>query len=688
MRRYVLLALGLAGFWVASGWTAPDREGERLKNMHTMGMGHLRSWLDEHGMDMGQLAMMSMWTDSSSMTHMKMQEMYRGLPVFGGEMILHMNPDGSQFAMTDSMVPGFRVEGEPRLGRRQAIDEALRAYGCGDCFTGKPQVRLVGMRHGEEDHIVYEVRLSRLDGSADTAMPVYYVDASDGAMVLSYDNLQTATGSSLYSGPVSFNSLFRSPTYYLEDVTRRLGTFDMRNGTTSVYRFTDTDDVWDATNQRAAVDAHYAAGKVYDYYLSVHGRNGIDGAGGPAYYTSADGVTGLVSSRVHYSTRYNNAFWNGQTMTYGDGDGVTFTPLVTLDIAGHEMTHGVTERTAGLVYSGESGALNESMSDVFGALVERHAQGESSESWKIGEQAYTPGTAGDALRYMDNPHLASNSGFTADDDPDHYSERYTGTSDNGGVHINSGIANKAFYLLAKGGSHHLGGSMTGIGADGAAAIWYSALTSYMTSSTNFAAARTATLNAAAARYGAASAEYTATASAWCLVGVGTCSGPTPPPGGGGSELFGNGGFEGSASPTVLSGANAYYVSPGNYPHAGTGYIYFGTTNNATGQGYQQISIPSTATAANLTFWLNVTSAETTTTTQYDRLFVEVRNSAGTLLGTLATYSNLSKGTAGAYAQKGAFSLLAYKGQTIRVQFRATTDSSLATTFRVDDVSVK
>ncbi len=156
---------------------------------------------------------------------------------------------------------------------------------------------------------------------------------------------------------------------------------------------------------------------------------------------------------------------------------------------------------------------------MLGALLERYVRGQSTNTWRIGEQAYTPGISGDALRYMDNPHAASNGGFTADDDPDHYSERYTGTVDGGGVHTNSGIANKAFYLLAVGGTHHRGGSMTGIGADAAGKIWYRAITSYMTSSTNFRGARTATLNAAAALYGTGSANYNAVAQAWSLCGV-------------------------------------------------------------------------------------------------------------------------------------------------------------------------
>ncbi len=192
-----------------------------------------------------------------------------------------------------------------------------------------------------------------------------------------------------------------------------------------------------------------------------------------------------------------------------------------MDLCGHELTHGVTQFTAGLTYAGESGALNESMSDVFGVMIDRYVRGESTNTYRIGEECYTPtnGNPNDALRYMDNPHLAISSRFTTDDDPDHYSERYTGALDSGGVHINSGIANKAFHLVAKGGSHHLGGSMVGIGADAAAAIWYKALTTYMTSSTNFAGARVATLNAATVLYGQNSTQYNTVAQAWNLVGV-------------------------------------------------------------------------------------------------------------------------------------------------------------------------
>ena len=159
--------------------------------------------------------------------------------------------------------------------------------------------------------------------------------------------------------------------------------------------------------------------------------------------------------------------------------------------------------------------------------------------------------------------------------------------------------------------------------------------------------------------------------------------PTPTPG---SELILNGGFEGSVSPWVSSGSGAFYTANGNSPHGGTGYIYFGVNDRATGQSYQTVSIPTSA-AGTMSFWLNVTSSETSTTKQYDKLFVEVRNTSGTLLTTLATYSNLNKTTQGNYSLKS-FNVAAYNGQTVRIQFRSTMDNSLTSTFRVDDVSLK
>ncbi len=621
-----------------------------------------------------ELKVQSVEFDNLKMAHTKVRQTVNDIPVWEGEAIVHLKADGELAAITDNLKDAVYVNTQAGFSAEDAIDFAKKSYKGSKFLTEEPTADMWIYRAEDRDHLVYRVQMRREDGSKGTAMPVIFIDAQTGEKVFQYDNLQTASASSLYSGTVTINTYQNGSTYYMEDISRKIGTFDSRNTTSSIYRFTDTDDIWNSATQKAAVDAHYGAAKVMDYYSAVHNRNGIDDSGGPAYYTSADGATGLISSKVHYSTNYNNAFWNGQFMTYGDGDGSQFTPLTTLDICGHEMTHGVTERTANLTYANESGALNEAVSDIFGAMVERYTEGESSNTWKIGEDAYTPATSGDALRYMNNPTLGNQ--------PDNYATRYTGTADNGGVHTNSGIANYAFYLQAKGGTDN-GVTVTGMGADNAAKVWYRALTVYMTSGTTFAGARTATLNAATDLFGSSSSQYAAVSNGWCAVGVGTCGAP-PPTGGG--ELISNGGFEGSDAPWVDSGTGYFYTANGSYPHGGTGYIYFGVNNSVSGQTYQQVAIPSNATGA-FSFWLNITSSETTTTKQYDKLFVEVRNTSGTLLSTLATYSNLNKGTAGAYSQKS-FSLAAYKGQTVRVQFRTTMDNSSTTTFRVDDASLK
>jgi Zn-dependent metalloprotease len=485
--------------------------------------------------------------DKAERAHTHFQQTYNGIPVFGGQAITHIDTltEVEATPTTDNLIENVDVNTTPNLTAQDAVKAAKGKYkekkGCDACLTDEPRAELWVLRHEGVDYLVYRVQLSRLDGTENTSEPVYFINAHSGELVWSYDNLQTqnatGTGSSLYSGSQSINTFLSAGTYYMEDHARNLGTFDNRNTAKinamlgyitsygSTYRFTDTDNLWNTTTQRAGVDAHYGAAKVYDYYLNVHGRNGIDGVGGPRTYASIDGVTGLISSTVHFGKSYNNAFWTDSKnqMFYGDGDGSQFTSLVTLDICGHEMTHGITSRTAGLVYSGESGALNESISDVFGAMVELYARGglETAATWQIGEDAYTPATAGDALRYMSAPHNDPNYGYTANDDPDYYTERYTGTSDNGGVHINSGIPNHVFYLLAHGGTHaHVPGPfVTGIGPDKAARIWYRALTTYMTSSTNFAGARAATLNAAADLYGAGSAEYLSVADAWTACGV-------------------------------------------------------------------------------------------------------------------------------------------------------------------------
>jgi Zn-dependent metalloprotease len=638
------------------------------------------------------LAVLNVDIDNLGMAHTKVNQVVNGIPVWEGEAIVHLRKDGSLSTITDDMKADVVINTEANLSKEDALDRVIGGYRGRAKMTDDAKVDMWIFRAKDRDHLVYRVVTVRLDGTKDTAAPVVFIDAQTGEKVFEYNNLQTATGSSLYSGTVTLDTSSVGATFYLEDTTKKIGTFNMNStgnestgtgGTQS--RYTDTDDVWDTAIQRAGVDAQYGAVKTFDYYGTVHGRNGIDGLGGPGTTTSAATGAAMIVSRVHFGSTgaYNNAFWFNNQMTYGDGNGTTFSPLVTLDVAGHEMTHGVTEKTANLTYANESGALNEGFSDVFGAMVERYSRGGvvDSDTWKIGEQCYTPATAGDALRYMANTH--GNGTQTSGGNPDHYTERLITTADSGGVHTNSGILNKAFYLSVAGGTHHLSGVTTvGMGASDAERIYYRGLSVYMTAGTNFAAARTALLSAATDLFGSTSTQYNTIATAWCAVGVGACPGGG---GGGGTELLVNGGFETSISPWVNSGTGITYTASGTLGRTGTGYISMGLANNATGSSYQTVTIPTTATGT-LTFWVNTTSAETTTTTVYDRLFVEVRNTSGTLLGTLATYSNLNKTPSG-YQQKS-LNVAAYKGQTVRIQFRSTMDSSLITTFRVDDASLQ
>ncbi|HEY0101715.1 MAG TPA: M4 family metallopeptidase, partial [Pyrinomonadaceae bacterium] len=395
--------------------------------------------------------------DDLQMAHTRVRQTVEGIPVWAGEAIVHLKSDGSLFAITDDLKEGVSVDTKPSISADEAVRIANNLYTGTAVETEAAKVDLWVYRGEDRDHLTYRVEIPRLDGSEGTSIPVDFIDAQTGERVFGYDNLQTGTGASLYSGTVTINTSSSGQNFFMEDLTRRMGTYN-NNGTGNADTddpgtqspFVDGDDNWNATIQRAGVDAHYGAAKTFDYYLNVHGRNGIDGSGGPrTTAASANGAIGLITSRVHFGNAYKGAFWdpNRKTMNYGDGDGVLLSPLVALDICGHEMTHGVTQHTANLVYAGESGALNESMSDVFGTMIERFAR-PATWNWKAGEDVYTPGTPGDAIRYMDNPRLDGQS-------PDHYSQRlHPGfctpdpRNDNCGVHYNSGIANHAFYLIA------------------------------------------------------------------------------------------------------------------------------------------------------------------------------------------------------------------------------------------------
>jgi len=481
------------------------------------------------------LALIRVRVGPTQMAHVRYRQTLDGVPVLRGDAVVHLEPDGAVSSVTDALLRGLDVDTEPAWTEDEAIDLAVAASDLtwGD-LTEDPSVELWILRHEGQDHLTWRVQLWCLDGSERTSMPLVFIDAHDGDAVWAYDNLKSATGTSNYSGTVSFETHLSGSNYYLEDTTRDIGTYTFNNTSSRLYYITDPDDSWTSTSQREGVDAHYAAAETWDYFNTTFGRDGLDGSGGPGYISSLNGGPDVISLLVNYGNNYANAFYGDPYFIFGDGNGIGFDPFTTMDIVAHELTHAVTTTDVGLIYNGESGALDESYSDVFSAMVERQAYGESSDTWWIGEDMYTPGTSGDALRYMDDP--------TADGSSrDHYDDRYTGAADNGGVHYNSGIGNLAFYLVANGGSHPTyGGSMSGIGPDAAAAIWYEGL-SYLTSNSDLSDARDAMVSGATDLYGSASAELTAVQNGWAMVGIGTA--PTGDADGDGYDAIADGGTD-------------------------------------------------------------------------------------------------------------------------------------------------
>lgn len=351
-----------------------------------------------------------------------------------------------------------------------------------------------------------------------------FVDAKDGTVLgtdaLIHDTNAPGTATTAYSGNQAIIADSYSGSYRLREAGRNGGTavetYNLKKGTSysAAVDFTDSDNSWNNVNtalDQYATDAHWGAEMTLDYYFTKFGRKSIDNN------------NFAIKSYIHYSTNYFNAFWDGARMTYGDGSSVNnYKPLTALDVCGHEITHGMTSKTANLAYQRESGALNEGFSDIFGNSIEFWAR-PTKANWKLGEDFNY------VIRDMANPNAYGQ--------PDTYLGTYwqdattTGCrrpssqqNDNCGVHTNSGVLNFWYYLLVNGGTgtndKGFAYNVTGIGIDKAAAVAYRTLTTYLTSSSNYANARTASLQAAADLYGAGGAEVTQVTNAWNAVGVG------------------------------------------------------------------------------------------------------------------------------------------------------------------------
>jgi Zn-dependent metalloprotease len=699
--------------------------------------------------------------DGDGTTHTRYERTYAGLPVLGGDMVVHRAKGDGALSVTKATrqritVPTTTASVSPDTAEHAALGSA-RAKGAEKAVADRAPRKVVWAADGTP-RLAWESVIGGLQDDGTPNELHVITDARTGAKIFEYQGIKEGTGNSIYSGQVTIGTTLSGGSYQMNDTSRGgHKTYNLNHGTSGTGGiFTDADDVWGngttSDPASAGVDAHYGAQLTWDYYKNVHGRTGIRGDGVGAY------------SRVHYGNSYVNAFWDDSCfcMTYGDGSG-NAKPLTSIDVAAHEMTHGVTAATAKLVYSGESGGLNEATSDIFATAVEFYAGNASDPGdYLIGEKIDINGN-GTPLRYQDKPSRDGTS-------PDNWSSGIGGLD----VHYSSGPLNHWFYLASEGsgpkdinGVHYDsptsdGQPVTGIGRSNAEKVWFKALSSYLTSTSNYADARTQALRAAGDLFGVGSASYNNVANAFAGINVGsriangvtvtnpgsqfstvgtaaslqikaTSTNPgalgyaatglpaglsinastglisgTPttagtssvtvtvtdsagktgtatfswtvnPVGGGCSgQLLGNPGFEtGSAAPwSATAGVIDNTTSPP--AHSGTWKAWldgYGTTHTDTLA--QTVTIPANCRAT-LTFWVNISTSETTTTTAYDKLTVQAGST------TLATYSNLNK-TSG-YVQKS-LDVSPLAGQTVTIKFTGTEDSSLATNFVIDDTGL-
>jgi vibriolysin len=417
--------------------------------------------------------------DERGHRHLRFQQTKEGLPVVGGELVLHVDEVGNVYAANGSARDGSRVSSNAKVAPEAALKVAVEGSTARGAFSVGDAKRVYLRSEGsQEPRLAYEVRVKgERDGMP--ADDLVYVDAQRGGILLVNPLIHTVLNRKVHSA----NNGSTTP-----------GTLKRGEGQAAI--------------GDAHVDMNYdMLGLTYNCYKTLFGRDSYNNAGA------------TLISTVHYGSSYVNAYWDGTQMVYGDGDGVDSIELgKDLDVTVHELTHAVTDSESDLIYSGESGGLNESMSDIFSGVCESWTRdwAVDADIFKVGEDIWTPATAGDALRYMDDP---ARDGASLD----FYGDYSSGVD----VHYSSGISNLVFSLLTKGGTHPRGkttNTVPAIGPEKAGRIFYKANTDFFVASTTFEQAKTYTLQAAEALYGAGSAEAAAVNEAWKAVGV-----PPPPP---------------------------------------------------------------------------------------------------------------------------------------------------------------
>lgn len=470
--------------------------------------------------------------DASGRAHVRMQQVYRGLRVWGGQAIVHLPPAGGPRTLTDALVRNFQLETTPNLSSTEALAVAQDRQGALGAYAEEPEARLVVWPGGGDPRLAYHIHLGLENGAAETDHRDYLVDAHTGAVLRTWSTLFTARrrahtwarpgtgepaqgqGLSQYSGTVALSILRDHGTYELRDptrggaetltlsgATRGAGT-PIRSATPSFgdgRNYEPERGMTSANAQTAAVDVHFGIQTTWDFYRNILDREGPDGRGR------------APTSRVHYGEGFGNAFWSDgcYCMTFGDGRG---TPALTaLDVVAHEVSHGLCSATAGLEYAGESGGLNEASSDIFAVMVGFYSKGARGRGTVVPEEGGVWSIGGDMLprpiRHLDKPSLDGLS-------PDEWSPALEFLE----VHQASGPMNRAFYFLAQGASPDPGSrahsprlpqGMQGIGNDKAVRIWWRTLATRLTPGSTYHDALRGALESARELHGADSPEVRA-----------------------------------------------------------------------------------------------------------------------------------------------------------------------------------
>ncbi|PJN01714.1 peptidase [Streptomyces sp. CB01201] len=494
-----------------------------------------------HRADGDAFTVRNLVVDRDGSAAVRFDRTYKGLPTYGGDVVVHLKKDGTYQSLATGSATSGAVSTQPRLAAAEAVKASKGAF--------KGHIDSVSASHlavqmaGTDATLVWETVVNGTRPDQTPSRLHVLVDARTGKVVRTNDEVSTfaaegaadagtskvgaaaqaaaptvaGTGQTIYSGRVALDVTQSGSGYSMTDPSHGNGYTTNLNhatsGTGSVFTSSTGTFGNGSTSDPASAgaDAHYGAAETFDYYKNVQGRNGIFGDGRG------------VPSRTHYGNAYVNAFWDGTQMTYGDGQS-NARPLVELDVAGHEMSHGVSGALTGWDETGETGGMNEGTSDIFGTMVEFYANNPVDKpDYTMGELININGD-NKPLRYMYNPSLDGQSPNCWD-------------SGNGSLdpHYSMGPLNHWFFLAAVGsGDHGYGNSptcnnstVTGLGNDKAAKIWYKALASYANSSENYHQARTDSLKAAADLYGAHCTEYNTIDAAWAAVSV---TGTDPVPG--------------------------------------------------------------------------------------------------------------------------------------------------------------